>query len=115
MSDDNLGAGTALDQNFDFSTDPTGDLSATTGKQELQKDLSVLMAQNLQEYLGQPPTTETKVEIKADAIDIALSDVRVIGVNRENVSVEIVDRQEISLSLPVVTNTEQQYTFIFNL
>jgi hypothetical protein len=115
MSEDNLGAGIALDQNFDFSTGPTGDLSATSGKEELQKDLSVLMAQNLQEYLGQPPTTETKVDIKSDAIDIALADSRVIGVNRDAVSVEIVDREEISLSLPVVTNTEQQYTFVFNI
>jgi len=115
MSDDNLGAGVALDQSFDFSIDPTGDLAATSGKQELQKDLSLLMTQNLQEYLGQPPTTETKVEIKEDAIEIALADVRVIAVDRELASVEIIDREEISLSLPVVTSSEQQYTFVFNI
>lgn len=60
----NLGSGPALDKDFDFVLDSSGDIKDSNGLDELEKDLSFASAFRLQDHIGTPltPTTRQKVE-----------------------------------------------------
>jgi hypothetical protein len=64
MPHKNLGSGPALDRNFDFLIDNSGDIKDSSGLNELEKDLSFSSAFRLDDFIGKPltPTTRQKVE-----------------------------------------------------
>lgn len=64
MPHEELGSSPALDENFDFIVDSSGDVEDSDGLNELEKDLSFASAFRLEDFIGQPltPTTRQKVE-----------------------------------------------------
>lgn len=116
MSESNLGSGQYLDNNLDFQIDTTGDIKASEGVDELEKDLSVQMIFALSQFIGESPTPETEADIKRMAYRAAIADVRVSSVNRENITVEWMDSmKKFDVTVPLTTNTAEQYELIFNL
>lgn len=115
MPEENLGSGVALDQYWDFSVGPTGDLETEEGRDELEKDLAVVMAINLEEFVGEPPDAQTRAAIKQEVKGNALADPRIVSVDEDSLSVKITDRDEISVSVTVTTNTDQEYELVFDV
>jgi hypothetical protein len=95
-----LGSGAALDKNFDFSVDETGDIEASYGFDELEKDLAFKMAINLQQFLGQTPTGGTIAKVSNIARRVAQNDPRINAVPTDQLSVSFSDElQEITIEL----------------
>ena len=86
MSDD-FGAGIALDEQFDFTVDSTGDIDSTSGVEELQKDLAFQMVVNLDQYLGQPETPNLEAKVSRTVKNVALGDERIQSVSDDSISV----------------------------
>jgi len=110
-----LGSGVFLDEQFDFSVGPTGDLKNTSGLNELQKDLAFQMVINLSRYLGQPPSGNLPEKIAATAERVAEVDSRVKFVISEDTQVSFSeDREEITLKMTAQTRDGQQ-NLIFDI
>lgn len=108
-----FGSGIHLDEQLDFSVDPSGDLQAERGLDELQKDLAFQMIVNLQEFIGQPPSNNISAKVIGVASSIAVSDSRVSSVDKDNSSVTFNRlRDEITINLIVRTvGGEQELVF----
>lgn len=116
MSEDNLGSGQYLDQNLDFEVDAGGDIQTSSGIDELQKDLAVQMIVSLSQFIGESPTPETEADIKRMAYRVAIADVRVSSVNRENITVEwIGGMKKFDVEVPLTTDTDEEYELVFNV
>lgn len=108
---DNLGSGLSLDEELDFDPSPSGDLATNDGLQELSKDLTVVTIVELDEYLGEPPSSTIEEEVLAKAVRVIEPDDRVDYVDkRRSTASYSSDRQTIELDLAVFVNDE-----IFNL
>jgi hypothetical protein len=108
-----FGSGLYLDESLDFSVDTTGDLRTVDGVDELEKDLSVQMITSLQQYLGQPPSSNLNAQVFRTASNIATADARVASVNTNKSTVSFNrTRDEITLKLVVrTTSGEQELVF----
>lgn len=116
MSEEELGAGQYLDQNLDFEIDETGDVRSAFGGAELEKDLSFQMIASLSQFLGERPTPELEADIKRMAYRVAAADVRVSTVDRGNITVEWnYNSREMELTVPVTTNTDEEYELVFEV
>ncbi len=112
---ENLGSGVFLDERFDFSVDPTGDLKSTSGLNELQKDLAFQMVINLEQFIGQPPTGNLQEKVAGTAKRVAEADSRVRYVLEGDTEVIFSDdREEITLKMTAQTRDEQQ-NLIFDI
>lgn len=107
MVEKQLGSGIALDQNFDFEIDATGDLNSVSGVEELNKDLALRLTIFLDEFRGQILTNEVKSEIKNRVINVLLSDQRVVNVNEASIQIKEVTRNEIAIKAPYKATTGQ--------
>lgn len=79
MSD--LGAGIALNEDWDFEVDSTGDLLATTGIAELEKDVAFNVAREWEDSIGRRVDASAKKQIQITAQSVLLSDDRIDTVN----------------------------------
>jgi len=105
---DEFGSGIALDQQFDLSVDSTGDIEATSGVNELQKDLAFNMVLNLERFLGEPPSGNLNTRVADIASRVALADVRVASVS-DDISVSFNEtRDEITIKMSVRTSDGEQ-------
>lgn len=112
---DNFGDGLFLDEDFDFSTSPTGDLSSSSGEDELEKDLAFQMAINLGQYVGEPPSGNIEEKVAGTATRVAREDPRVQSVDKRKTNVSYnFDRKEISVDMTVITE-EGVAEMIFNI
>lgn len=113
MSEELYGNGIYLDESFDLSVDNTGDLRSSKGVNELEKDLSFRMADELSDLLGSPEGRNFGPKLRSRAKSIALDDERVETVIDSRVSVNKIENTpesndaEYELILPVVATTEQ--------
>lgn len=109
MANENLGAGIYLDEYLDFDVDETGDLRAAFGTDELQKDLSIQMIFELDQYRGSPPTKNTRSKVASDVIELAELDPRVEDVPRDSISVSFSDdNMDLFIDLSVITESGEQ-------
>lgn len=81
-----LGSGIALDEEWDFSINATGDLEATQGVDELEKDLAFFTATELQERIGRPISKNALKKVEITVGQIASDDPRVEEVQEVNAS-----------------------------
>jgi len=98
-----LGAGQALDESFDFSIDVTGDISASRGSDELEKDIAFNTALFLEPLTGDILTNKLKSDIAETVISVAEADDRVRAVSPESISIKESVDGGISVSLSVDT------------
>ena len=110
-----FGTGIALDEEFDLSLDQTGDIATTTGTDELEKDLALNTAIELNEYIGSPPTATTKSDITRDTRITLLEDERVLSVDPETIDVTIENRETIIVDVNVVTKDEDNINLVFTV
>jgi hypothetical protein len=103
-----LGAGPALDQSMDFSITPDGDIAASRGEEELNKDLAFQLIIILDDLSGQQLSPDTRGQIKSLTVDTINSDTRVESVSRGSVQVESAGRDSIRLSASFISNSGQQ-------
>lgn len=104
-----FGSGIHLDELFDFSVDPAGDIQADRGLNELQKDLAFQMVINLDQYRGQPPSGNLGAKVLATARRVAESDARIDSIDEEASTVSFSDdREEITLKMIVQTRDGEQ-------
>jgi len=108
-----LGSGPYLDGSFDFRVDPVGDIEGSSGASELEKDLSIFMSIELQQYLGSPPRGNTEAKVKSSVIDVAESDSRIRQVPEDSVNINISPSgEDISASLIAqVSGGEEELVF----
>lgn len=57
--------GIALDDNFDITVGSTGDIERTQGPREVQKDLSVRVADATAQYIGVPQAQLSSEDVRA--------------------------------------------------
>jgi len=98
-----LGSGIALDQNFDFDVDETGDLRVAEGADELSKDISFALVSALEGLIGAPKTPEIKRKIRDRSRRVALADDRVQAASADSISVSETSRDTFRVSMSVVT------------
>lgn len=108
-----FGSGIYLDEVLDFEISPDGDIKSVAGTSELEKDLSVQMIFQLDQYRGQPPGSNITEKVADDVVTLAELDPRVRDVPSNNVSVTFSeDREQISVELTAVTiDGEQNLVF----
>jgi hypothetical protein len=112
---DRFGEGLYLDDQLDFSVDPSGDLQSASGVNELQKDLSFQMIFNLEDFIGKPPSGNIEAKIINIASKVAIADSRVTSVSQEKSYVRFGDsRQSLELNL-VVRTVSGEINLIFNV
>ena len=113
--EDALGSGIALGDDLDMMLEDSGDLLATSGIEELEKDLSINMIFQLtfggpdgSGYLGRPLTQE----VESDILDLirrtALSDDRINTVRSIFVRRSPNQRNTLEIDLTVVTSLGEQ-------
>lgn len=83
MSD--LGGGIALNEYWDFEVSQTGDILATTGLAELQKDVAFNVARNVEEFIGRPAQNNTQKKIQIAVQDVLVDEPRVDAIIQVNV------------------------------
>jgi hypothetical protein len=116
MSEHNLGSGQYLDETFDFEVDTTGDIRASDGIEEVEKDLSFQMAITLSQFLGEQPTQEVEAEIKRMAYRVGIADVRVANIDRTNITVNWSnDMKQFDVGLPLTIETGEEYELVFEV
>lgn len=116
MTEENLGSGIYLDNELDFSADRSGDLRTSSGADELEKDLSFQMIISISQFLGQPPTPSVKTDVSQMASFVAEADTRISSVDRGNITVSFRNEgKEILMTVPVTTNTNENYELVFNV
>jgi hypothetical protein len=108
-----FGAGIALDEDFDFSVNETGDLKTVSGRAELEKDLSFQLSFFLRRHIGELVSENLKAEVKNTAKEIVELDTRVREFREANSTVTFPDRSSntISITVPIIpenvdTNTD---------
>lgn len=111
---DELGAGFFLDQTLDFGISSSGDLRASRGEDELNKDIGFQLKIVLGEIKGQPLTPDVKGEIKSLTVDTLRSDIRVLSVREGQIKVTETDRQTLAISAVYDTVAGQQER-VFNI
>lgn len=110
-----FGSGIALDEQFDLSVGATGDLETVSGVEELQKDLSFQLTQELQEYLGSPSSSSLVAQVSNTTKNVLNADSRIDSVNSESISVSIDSaNRNISISVTAVASGEVQ-ELVFNI
>lgn len=110
-----FGSGVSLDSSFDFVVGANGDLETEDGINELQKDLAFQIAITLDQYLGRPPTKNTRAQALDAAAKVVLADPRVDSVDKEQSDVEfLTNNEELELVLVIESNNEEQ-ELVFNV
>lgn len=112
---ENLGSGIYLDEQLDFEISGTGDIETVSGVGELQKDLSIQMIFQLDQYRGSPPTENTREKVASDVIQLMELDTRVDSVITSRLSVTFSDdNKSIEINAPARTNDGVQ-DLVFNI
>lgn len=112
-----FGAGIELDENLDLTVSAIGDIGATRGVNELEKDLAFQLNFALRQYLGEKPTENLKAEVKNTAKQVVELDTRVIEFDERSATVSFPAKysQKINLTVPVVTRVGEQFVFVFEV
>lgn len=131
-----FGSGIALKTNddegyaWDFAADETGDLKATSGRRELQKDLAFFTARLFYGQLGQPQTQRAITGVESAVFEVASNDPRIIevvtveatpGDTRATHREKLVQQQhhfasdEIRVYCELLTAREGEQEFVFSL
>lgn len=106
-----FGSGPYLTQDFDWEVTNTGDIRATFGTRELEKDIALFSVAALQQVVGRQQDANTRGRIKSIVIDVLNNDPRVDSV--ANVNVRFLSRRnEAEVTCDVITdNNEQELVF----
>lgn len=107
------GSGIYLTQNLDFEINTTGDLRASFGIDELEKDLAYNSIDELKEIPGRRKTQQTISIVKSRVEQLALADPRVSNVIGE-IDVFYPDARDETIEVSVTVDTvegEQELVF----
>lgn len=111
-----LGSGPSLDEDFDFSIHPTGDLNISGGRKELNKDLSFQLTFSLKKYLGSTPTTNVEAEATDTAIKVIEADQRVRTVLQGRTSATLSeDSRELTVDATFITIDGEEYEYVYTI
>jgi hypothetical protein len=105
MVQEETGSGPALDRNFDFRIDSSGDIKASNGVSELEKDLAFNSAVLLQDFIGKVLTPTTRQEVNNTLESILEQEERIDSV--QNITVEQV---EYGFDVEVVATVDDEKT-----
>lgn len=107
---ENLGSGVRLDKDFDISIDRTGDVETVSGLNELEKDLSMQMAFSLNQFVGAPPSDDTRSSAKRVVAQVLNADERIQRIVTGSITVEWSGpkRRQIDVGATVVASEQEQ-------
>lgn len=106
-----FGAGIALDESMDIVVDNTGDLDATYGIDELEKDLAFRLKIRMEGDLGSRLTKTQEKILSVKSSRIVQQDPRIDGV--DNVTAQSNSlRDEMEISIDVLANDGTTYSFV---
>jgi hypothetical protein len=109
IQEQNIGGGIALNKDFDLMIDDTGDIKTITGVDEVKKDISYNITENLQEILGKPKTKESAYEAKRVCYDTVDSYANVGGIEAIRIGFgNIVDDFDLAIEMIITINDEQK-------
>lgn len=119
MPENNFGSGIKLTETWDLEIDNTGDIASSSGTEELQKDIAVVMATVMNRQIGtripamDGPNSKKAIEMLAE--NTLLSDARIEEVT--NVEVTMSPHQDmIALDCDVIAdNGERELVFEVDL
>jgi hypothetical protein len=111
MSEEDFGGGIQLDEDWDFEIDSTGDIKTAKGVAELEKDLAFRSTVAIQPYLGQPIDNTLAEKVRNILREAMLQDDRIEAV--ESISFERTGRDEITVTVTVITSDASEYELIF--
>lgn len=109
-----FGSGPELTEGLDFTVGPTGDISTVTGIEELKKDLSMSMIILLNNYVGTPPTPNTRSRLRRDVRGTALADTRISAAPGEDITITQENYEEISITMTVIAETGDEFEMVFS-
>lgn len=112
---DELGAGPALDRDFDLEINPTGDIKTVSGVADLEKDLSFQLAESLDEFVGQQSSPNTATAVRTRAERVAELDPRVEDATAPAGGVSLDDRSTVEVRLQLATTTGETQEFVFTV
>lgn len=107
MSEEDLGGGMQLDDDWDFAIDSTGDIKTVQGVPELEKDLAFRSTVALQPYLGQPIDNTLAEKLRNILRQAMLDDERIAEVN--SIEFEQVQRDQLDVDVTVTTADSASY------
>lgn len=116
MTEDRLGSGMKLTSDWDLEIDGTGDIATISGQKEIEKDLAMLLAIQLEDKLGgviDPTQTAGSLkQIELLVERVLLADGRVPSV--QSVSAEITEGEQDSVSIEaeVTADNGEDYDLI---
>lgn len=102
-----FGAGIFLTEDFDFEVTNTGDIRASRGVAELEKDLSVQSIIRLQSIHGIRETPQEKARLRARVREILTDDPRIDTVSDITISF-IWDNDTVEISTSAISDNSQQ-------
>lgn len=109
-----LGAGIALDTDWDLIIDNTGDIDETRGSEELQKDIAFNATLALQDILGQPVTRELMARTRSIVQDVLVEDPRVATVT--NITARKIEDNSDRIEIVASVNADQgQQDLVFTI
>lgn len=103
--EERFGSGIALDRQWDLVLDGTGDLAATFGVNELEKDIAFNVATRVTEEIGSKKDESAYSSIKAVVVDVLSADSRVRRVQSVSVNDGGVDTA--SVEATVLTESDE--------
>lgn len=120
MTEHNFGAGIGLNPNWDLEVDSTGDIATVSGREELEKDISMLAAIRLSDQLGttfsarRDENTFKSVEMTVERLlrgDPRITDIQGDVEAREHPSFE----DTVVIDVSVIANPNQDYDLILEV
>lgn len=113
---DTYGAGPTLDEDLDFSIDPTGDIESLGGLTELEKDLGWQLKVSLRRFEGESSNTNVESKAQDTAEKVAEADGRITTVDSRRSDAVVKDNgRTIEVTLVVNTINEERMKFIYQV
>lgn len=107
-----FGAGPALDEHWDFSVAPSGDLKIAYDIDELQKDVAFNLATELEQYLGTALTRGDLRDVQVTTVEVLGEDPRIDTVVTVDVIQTEINRLEVTIEVNTVVSNEPIDEFI---
>lgn len=104
--DELFGSGIQLDQNNDIVISSTGDVSASSGVEELSKDIAFQLQLRVRDEIGARNTKEARTRIRSIVREILLEEPRVDSV--VNIETGVSGTDEVEVVMTVIAEDEQQ-------
>jgi len=106
-----LGGGPALNRNWDFDVDETGDIAKVTGTSELEKDLAFRSEVVLQDFLGRPIDSTLAQKIRGTLRSAFTEDERIESVT--SIEFERTGTDELTITVELVAEDNESYELVF--